>query len=312
MNATQYVYLLNNPSAVNSIHGVFLDKIIQQFPFFQSARAVRLKNLYIQDSFHYNQFLRATAAYTTDRNVLFEFITDANFSALQKEFFDEKEAVINDITVNDSIVLVEEVAKIPLISDPILSNEFENIVPYQAEKLEKSIRDLIPENEIEFTTDIAFVKKDMDLISENTKLQEKLEIGKPLSFSEDEKHSFQEWLQLAKFKPVIRDEIVTESKTQIDEADNIKQKKIDLIDKFIAANPKISSVKTYVSPAQPSIESDDNSSIMTETLAKVYLEQKKYQKAIQAYEILILKYPEKFTFFADRISDIKSLQQNNN
>jgi hypothetical protein len=37
----------------------------------------------------------------------------------------------------------------------------------------------------------------------------------------------------------------------------------------------------------------DNSMLMTETLARVYLEQKKYQKAIQAYEILILKYPEK-------------------
>jgi hypothetical protein len=51
---------------------------------------------------------------------------------------------------------------------------------------------------------------------------------------------------------------------------------------------------------------------MTETLAKVYLEQKKYNKAIQAYEILILKYPEKSSFFADRINEIKNLQQNNN
>jgi hypothetical protein len=51
---------------------------------------------------------------------------------------------------------------------------------------------------------------------------------------------------------------------------------------------------------------------MTETLAKVYLEQRKFQKAIQAYEILILKYPEKSTFFANRISDIRILQQNNN
>ena len=51
---------------------------------------------------------------------------------------------------------------------------------------------------------------------------------------------------------------------------------------------------------------------MTETLARVYLEQKKYSKAIQAYEILILKYPEKSSFFADRISDIKIVQQNNN
>jgi hypothetical protein len=53
------------------------------------------------------------------------------------------------------------------------------------------------------------------------------------------------------------------------------------------------------------------SSIMTETLAQIYLEQKKYTKAIQAYEILILKYPEKSSFFADRIKNIKILQQNN-
>jgi len=50
---------------------------------------------------------------------------------------------------------------------------------------------------------------------------------------------------------------------------------------------------------------------MTETLARIYLEQKKYKKAIQAYEILILKYPEKSIFFANRIKDIKDLQQNN-
>jgi hypothetical protein len=49
---------------------------------------------------------------------------------------------------------------------------------------------------------------------------------------------------------------------------------------------------------------------MTETLAKVYLEQKRYQKQYKL-EILILKYPEKCSFFTD-ISDIKILQQNNN
>ena len=60
---------------------------------------------------------------------------------------------------------------------------------------------------------------------------------------------------------------------------------------------------------EPQIES--HSYIMTETLAKVYLEQKKYDKAIQAYEILILKYPEKSSIFANRIQDIKFLQNNN-
>jgi hypothetical protein len=48
---------------------------------------------------------------------------------------------------------------------------------------------------------------------------------------------------------------------------------------------------------------------MTETLAKVYLEQKKYENAIKAYHILSLKYPKKSGFFADRIKAIKILQK---
>ena len=47
---------------------------------------------------------------------------------------------------------------------------------------------------------------------------------------------------------------------------------------------------------------------MTETLARVYLEQGKYKKAIQAYKILSLKYPEKSSFFADRIKDVEKLR----
>ena len=96
--------------------------------------------------------------------------------------------------------------------------------------------------------------------------------------------------------------------------DEKKKKKAEIIDKFIENNPKISPIKSG-SPAitvQFDINKEDNSYLMTETLARVYLEQKKYTKAIQAYEILILKYPEKISFFADRISDIKILQQNNN
>ena len=44
--------------------------------------------------------------------------------------------------------------------------------------------------------------------------------------------------------------------------------------------------------------------LMTETLAKVYLQQNNYQKALQAYKILSLKYPEKSGFFADQIRAI--------
>jgi hypothetical protein len=55
---------------------------------------------------------------------------------------------------------------------------------------------------------------------------------------------------------------------------------------------------------------DDHSSLMTETLAKVYLEQKNIKSDSSLWDIL--KYPEKSSFFADRITNIKILQQNNN
>ena len=57
-------------------------------------------------------------------------------------------------------------------------------------------------------------------------------------------------------------------------------------------------------------KNEPSNSLMTETLAKVYLEQKKYENAIQAYKILSLKYPEKSGFFADQIKRIQTLQKN--
>ena len=88
--------------------------------------------------------------------------------------------------------------------------------------------------------------------------------------------------------------------------DESKKKKAELIDKFIETSPKIPPIKPgIVFTPNLDLNKEDNSYLMTETLAKVYLEQKKYQKAIQAYEILILKYPEKSSFFAAKIEALK-------
>lgn len=183
-----------------------------------------------------------------------------------------------------------------------------------------------PGTAIDIPAEVVFESvPEADAIVETTEteaLAEKLDMGKPLEFSSAERHSFQEWLQLSKFKPIDREnepapEINQDTETSEDssETDLEKQKKNDLIDRFIETSPKIPPVKTDA-PVTPSMIVEpsmaDNTFLMTETLARVYLEQKKYRKAIQAYEILILKYPEKSVFFADRISDIKIIQQNNN
>ena len=281
MNVTEYTYLINKPDAVNDRQTVALEKILHDFPYFQSARSLHLKGLYKQDSFKYNSELKKTAAFTTDRTILFELITTENFAGIQKGFFEDKEAQIHDIEVIDSTIIEVTATDIPKVS-----------------KLEKSIISSITVANQDIKVEIA------PEVVEISVVKEKLEIGKPLAFNNSETHSFQEWLQLAKTKPIIRTETLT--------VENNLSSKLDIIDKFIEANPKISPVKKDTSAPIVAIKTDDNSYLMTETLAKVYLEQKKYSKAIQAYEILILKYPEKITFFADRIADIKTLQQNNN
>tara|TARA_B100001250_G_C19816868_1_gene798961 strand:+ start:5476 stop:5991 length:516 start_codon:yes stop_codon:yes gene_type:complete len=50
----------------------------------------------------------------------------------------------------------------------------------------------------------------------------------------------------------------------------------------------------------------DNDNLTTETLAKIYVDQGHYERAIQAYQILCLKYPKKSVFFADQIKNIKN------
>ena len=55
----------------------------------------------------------------------------------------------------------------------------------------------------------------------------------------------------------------------------------------------------------------ESETLMTETLARIYLEQKNYEKALQSYKILSLKYPEKCSLFADQIKAIKKLQDKN-
>ena len=302
MNLTEFTSLLNNPNAIGDRHTFVLEKIVEEFPFFQSARALRLKNLYNQNSFKYNGELKLTAAHTTDRSVLFEFITSENFIAVQKAFFEEKEARIKEILVDGF-----EIVRPPKIEKEEPKNT-----------LEQSILSSIKEATLTIETAENITEAPGSEIKESTseeKLEQKLEIGKPLEFSTNERHSFQEWLQLSSFKPIDREKTAIESEKNEEntEIDLEKQKKSDMIDKFIETNPKISPVKNM--PAISIVaerNSQDSSYLMTETLAKVYLEQKKYQKAIQAYEILILKYPEKNHFFADRILDIKLLQQNNN
>ncbi|MGG7033714.1 MAG: tetratricopeptide repeat protein [Flavobacterium sp.] len=330
MNANDFSFLLNNPTAIKDQPELVLDKIMEEFPYFQSARALQLKGLYYKKSFKYNQTLKITAAYTADRNVLFEYISTEDHAKPEIEEIIQTEESIAETKPEFIIEAIPDLVfdKIQNTSENKLEQSIINSIneatsePEIPKPEETKIEETLSTEEFQAETQSIQETEVLETIQED--IEERLEIGQPLNFSGSEKHSFQEWLQLATLKPINREEpskpeiektvdVETEIEAESNKEDEEKKKKLDLIDKFIEANPKISNTKNST-PTPVIIEQNniETSYLMTETLAKVYLEQKKYQKAIQAYEILILKYPEKSSYFANRIADIKTLQQNNN
>ena len=255
MKRSDFSNIITNPSLLKNSDISHLSSIITEFPYFQSARILYLKGLKNTESFKYNKNLKITAAYTTDRSILFDFITSEffiqnNISELIKKTSDS----LKDININEFL-------DIPESTKSQLNNNTEN------------------DNE--------------EII---------LDIGKPFEFKKDESYSFNQWLQLTKIKPIER----SKSKNN----PSLKQEKnIKLINDFIEKKPKINPTES----SEYLVDLNEKSSIeieslMTETLARVYLEQKNYDKAIQSYKILSLKYPEKSVLFANQIKAIKKLQ----
>ena len=115
--------------------------------------------------------------------------------------------------------------------------------------------------------------------------------------------SFGDWLHFIKDHTVPEAEAIT--KEQKAEAE--KPDPNELIDKFIAAEPRIVPQKAeFFSPANASRKSMmDDEEIVSETLAKVYAAQGNIPKAIRIYEKLSLLNTEKSTYFAAQIEFLK-------
>jgi hypothetical protein len=182
----------------------------------------------------------------------------------------------------------------------------EAVVVLQEMKIEQQPETVNTKPETEFD-ELQLLEKEMlkeafrtsmsvDLLKEESteSLVKKSEIRNPKS----ETHSFNDWLKIC-------------SGQKVEEKPIDKKQKSDLIDKFILeetskaiAKPKAEfySAETM---AKKSITDDEN--FVTETLASIYLRQGNLPKALRAYEILMVKYPEKIHIFAPLLEKIKNL-----
>jgi len=303
MNQTAFLNIIKAPQHISKLQTDDLKIIVDNFPYFQSARALYLKGLKNAESFKYNNALKTTAAYTTDRSILFDFITSKTFSQNEISQFIKQ----NTANVIDIEVLVEDISiKKSVVIDSALKQQIEDTKDTLNPKLFQ------PKIEKKQVANFKTKKPSRNTVETPETI---LNIGKPLQFDKNETHSFNVWLSLTRFKPINRNvelsTSISEEKKTVSEL--AKAKKFDLIEKFIEKSPKLAGKKTPVSKHNiAKVQMIQPEALMTETLARIYLEQKNYKKAIQSYKILILKYPEKSGFFADQINAINKLQEHNN
>ncbi len=204
--------------------------------------------------------------------------------------------------------------------------ELESIAPDEA--IVAVARDDEPELEDKIEIDeivaISQIPVDEAEIGEDPLEQEKVpdtsEVEKVIAGIEP--HDFLSWLQANKSKHTqeLRKEVGREEPKSIGEeqvdspnkpgAEKRIRKFNSLIDKFIETSPSISKPQPtkFYNPAQKAKESViENFDLVTETLARIYIKQNNYKKAILVYEKLILLYPEKKSYFTDLISDLQIL-----
>ena len=110
-----------------------------------------------------------------------------------------------------------------------------------------------------------------------------------------------------------------ENQIQVLDESEIENNGNSLIDKFLSSNSgKIRNFHDEVNGTELEnrieiIEKStaENDDIITETLAAIYLQQKNYEKALDAYKKLSLKYPEKSIYFATQIKEIEKIKNTN-
>lgn len=390
MNKVQFISYVETPEKISGNDSVLLGELLKNFPYFQTAHLLYAKSLHNINSIHYNNQLRVTAAYATDRKVLHRLITkQVEIEAIKVPELitrvEEKrieEAVINLIkeevaehniqpTITEEVVVPEVKKVVADISTPLdVTIDEKEVIEEETTSTPLTVTEIPVIPEIvseEDNTSTEFIKSEVEVqsVTEKTELievealevRDQLETGylneiidasveieilaTPLLHHSEEKIeekqetvesnfvlniqdtsttlnltneaididslSFTDWLKHVNTGTTIKEEHNLE--IEAENADN-QLSPFELIDKFIRDEPKLSRPpKTeFFSPVNMAKQSvAEDITFVSETLAKIYVLQGNYSKAIKAYENLRLKYPEKRLYFASQIKNLRKL-----
>ena len=240
--------LIAHPEQMNKETLYDLRSLIALHPYYQTARMILLQNLYLLHDPSFDEELRRSAIYITDRRVIFQLVEAAHYRLKGKETkAEEQEKVKTGRTIS-------------------LIDNFLDSIPADEEKGKK--RKPTP-------ADAA-----VDYVSYLLEIE-----------SEEETSS---GLQTPEMK----------GQSLIDNFINNEGGKIQLKEE-----PEF---LPEVNPDGNAEENEGDEGYFTETLARIYVKQGRYSKALEIIQRLNLYYPKKSAYFADQIRFLEKLVRNSN
>ena len=291
MNLHDISLRIENPSLLVSSDIPVLQELCHKYPYSQLLSILYLKALAKDKAMHLDEEVDKQAYKITDRARLFEILNEEEEEELVKEIFISDEQTVTNggsdeiRDTSDGKVEINEVTNEGSDERRVTSDEKMDTkeVTFQLniEERDRTLDLDVISNAISGVFDKEFEPEREDLEVKN--LTPKVESIK------GSKQHFTTWLRAG-------------------ENEKVTIRKVDqLIETFIQEDPKISQPKKeFYSPIKQAKKSLDSENIIyTETLANILGLQGNYPKAILAYEQLCLTFPEKKSYFVQKIKELK-------
>jgi len=309
MNKDKFISYMQDPNSLNKTAMDELAYLINQFPYCQSAHILLTLSHFKDNNIQFESSLKTTAIYAANRKILKKHIDRLSSDNSAFIFHDEG---IKDNTDTKQRVTQAETPK----AEPIVKAKEG---PSETKVKEEKTVEENPKKEFEQT--IVAEQKKVKIEKPETKVEKKEDVKKQSPPKVEEKkpivHEEEEIIEkeikdinktrsIAELKKIVEKRIREIEKEKRDKNNkstkpkDLGNKKSELIDTFIKNQPQISRPKTNFFNAKDLAASSivDQENIVSETLATIYLDQGHMDKAINIYNKLSLKFPEKSAYFA--------------